>query len=219
MFQNIGTTLIVQIFNFFTLFFYESSKEVEPETVDYIDENEDLSTIPEAKIYEPVAKLTVKKDRKGPIKIMAPTLNLGDSDDDEPSKPRYIPRPGGGAKKSNLLSLLPPPKNSVSFVKNSSESSAEQSSSTAGPSSGTPAKPNMLIPRSISRPPLPSTSTAQQRQVLVAKRQKAVDKKSTAANSDSDDDDEAGGTFSFFTLDQVRTESCFLMTIFLWHIQ
>jgi len=175
--------------------------------VDYIDENEDLSTIPAAKIYEPVAKLTVKKDRKGPIKIMAPTLNQGDSDEDEPSKPRYIPRPGGGAKKSNLLSLLPPPKNSVSFVKKSTESSIDQSSSTPGQSSGAPVKPNMLVPRSISRPPLPTTTTAQQRKMLVAKRQKGVDKKSTADNSDSDDDDEAGGTCSFFTLDQVCTES------------
>ncbi len=174
--------------------------------MDYIDENEDLSTIPAAKIYEPVAKLTVKKDRKGPIKIMAPTLNQGDSDDDEPAKPRYIPRPGGGAKKSNLLSLLPPPKNSVSFVKNSTESSSDQSPSTTGSSSGSLAKPNTLIPRSISRPPLPSTSTAQQRQILVAKRQKAADKKSTAENSDSDDDDEAGGACSFFTLDQVWME-------------
>ena len=89
----------------------------EPEPADYIDENEDLSTIPEAKSYESEPlKMNVKKNRKGPIKIMAPSLNQSDSDDesDGPVKRRITPYTGPH-KKTNLLSLLPPPKNSVRY--------------------------------------------------------------------------------------------------------
>ena len=54
-----------------------TTSEVKKESTSYIDENEDLSTIPKAKIYseKPDLKAIKPKKKKGPIRIMAPSLN------------------------------------------------------------------------------------------------------------------------------------------------
>jgi hypothetical protein len=72
------------------------SPEVESEPADFIDENEDLSTIPEAKVYEPEApRVFAKKDRKGPVRIMAPLLDRNDDSDEESEKRKpFVPMTG-----------------------------------------------------------------------------------------------------------------------------
>ena len=54
-----------------------SSSETPSTSKDFVDENEDLSTIPKAKIYseKPDLKAIKPKKKKGPIRIMAPSLN------------------------------------------------------------------------------------------------------------------------------------------------
>lgn len=155
-----------------------SAEPTEANPADYIDENEDLSTIPEAKVYEPeLPKVVAKKNRKGPVRIMAPVLGDSDDEADDVTKKPFVPVTGS-KKKSNLLSLLPPPKNSISF--------APKSSSTDPPIPTPKPSTSGFIPRSVSRPPAPSTSTSKRRK---------VDKDS----DDSDDDDNV----AFFTLDKV----------------
>jgi len=75
----------------------------------FVDESEDVSTIPEKKDYgiqpeEPPAK---KKKRDGPVKLVLPALEKLD-DEDVDKKPRVEPSKTG----SGLFSLLPAPKNS-----------------------------------------------------------------------------------------------------------
>ena len=87
-----------------------SSNETETAN-NFIDENEDLSTIPQAKVYSENPDLkAVKPKKKGPVRIMAPSL-VNDADDDVKSRP--LVKPDGPSKKSGLLGLLPAPKNSI----------------------------------------------------------------------------------------------------------
>ena len=163
------------------------AEAAETNPADYIDENEDLSTIPEAKVYEPeLPKVIAKKTRKGPVRIMAPVLGGSDDDDDDATKKPFVPVTGS-QKKSNLLSLLPPPKNSISFAPKSSSAGAAAPIPTPTPK----ATSGGFIPRSVSRPPPPTTSTS-------SKRRK-VDKDS----DESDDDDNV----AFFTLDKVSSQN------------
>lgn len=115
---------------------------------DFVDKNEDLSTIPKAKIYSEKPDLkAVKPKKKGPIRIMAPSLTSSlDDDDDKPSRP-IVRAPS--AIKSGLFGLLPPPKNSLTTT-----SSKASSSSTSNPSS----KP-IMVPRSVSKKPLEKIKT------------------------------------------------------------
>jgi len=90
------------------------STSVAPSTSkDFVDENEDLSTIPEAKIYseKPDLKAIKPKKKKGPIRIMAPSLNGIDDGDDEKDARPVVRAPS--TKKSGLFGMLPPPKNSL----------------------------------------------------------------------------------------------------------
>ena len=97
----------------------------------YIDENEDLSTIPKAKTYSETPDLMAikPKKKKGPIRIMAPSLITKLVDDDIEKKP--VPRTsltGPSKVKSGLLSMLPPPKGATNFTNDSSTVSKSVSS-------------------------------------------------------------------------------------------
>lgn len=137
---------------------------------DYVDENEDLSTIPSAKQYEDVIKVPAVKSNKkrtGPVKIMAPSLIMQIEDDEEEKRPIVVK--SGAIRKSGLISLLPAPKSGPSS--SSSESKGK----------------SLLVPRSVARkPPQPSTSKPVQKP-----RSKEVD-----LDSSDDDDDET----PFFTM-------------------
>jgi hypothetical protein len=127
-------------------------------------------------------KTDSRKSKKGPVKIFAPILSLGDSDDEaEPVRKPYVP--AAGPAKNNLLSLLPPPKNGSSFAK-TPQSAAASSIPTPKPAAGA------LIPRSVSRPPGPSSSKAP-----LAKRRRT--------GKDSDDSDGGDDDVAFFTLEEV----------------
>ena len=113
----------------------------------FIDENEDLSTIPKAKTYSenPDLMAMKPKKKKGPIRIMAPTLNskIDEDDEERPSRVR-----GPSQKKSGLIGMLPPPKNSISTISSSNSNASK-----------TVSKP-MLIPRSVAKKtPLPSAKS------------------------------------------------------------
>lgn len=109
-------------------------------TNNFVDENEDLSTIPKAKTYSenPDLKAIKPKKKNGPVKIMAPSLSSKlDDEDDESRRPRI--KVEASKVKSGLLGLLPAPKNSVSSVNNTTVIKATTS----------------LVPRSVSKKPLP----------------------------------------------------------------
>ena len=109
--------------------------EVKKESTSYIDENEDLSTIPKAKTYSETPDLMAikPKKKKGPVRIMAPSLITKLADDDIEKKP--VPRTsltGPSKIKSGLLSMLPPPKGATNFSNVSSTVSKSGSSSSSG---------------------------------------------------------------------------------------
>ena len=98
----------------------------------FVDTNEDLSTIPKAKVYSGDFDLkALKPKKKGPVRIMAPTINDLEEDD----KPKPVVRQPSKLK-SGLISLLPAPKGAFSTSRSSSSSVAS-------------AKPTMLVPRSV----------------------------------------------------------------------
>ena len=108
-----------------------TTSEVKKESTSYIDENEDLSTIPKAKTYSETPDLMAikPKKKKGPIRIMAPSLITKLADDDIEKKP--VPRTSLTAPskvKSGLLSMLPPPKGATNFTNDSSTVSKSVSS-------------------------------------------------------------------------------------------
>ena len=105
----------------------------------FVDTNEDLSTIPKAKVYSGDFDLkAMKPKKKGPVRIMAPTINDLEEDD----KPKPVVRQPSKLK-SGLISLLPAPKGVFSSKASSSPSEAST-------------KPTMLVPRSVTnKAPLP----------------------------------------------------------------
>ena len=145
-------------------------------TPSFIDQEEDLSTIPEAKPSEKALIPLKPKKRKGPVKIVLPSLSDFDDGDQESVGPAKKPKPSGG-KKSALLSLLPAPKGVV-------------------PSKEPFSRPvsKALIPDSVARK-RPAPTPAQ------VKVKKPHLKRSA---SDSEDDDDA--PVSFFTLEESKKD-------------
>jgi len=154
-----------------------SSSETPSTSKDFVDENEDLSTIPKAKIYseKPDLKAIKPKKKKGPIRIMAPSLNSIDDADDEKETRPVVRAPS--TKKSGLFGMLPPPKNSLQA------SSTSSVTTTPAPSSSKPSsKPSLMVPRSVSKKPV----TENKKTPVVSKNQ----------GNDSDEED-----VPFFTMD------------------
>ena len=105
----------------------------------FVDANEDLSTIPKAKVYSGDSELkATKPKKKGPVRIMAPTINALEEDLDKP-KP-VVRQPS--KLKSGLMSLLPAPKSAFPPAKPSS------SSASPADTKATTTRP-MLVPRSV----------------------------------------------------------------------
>ena len=156
--------------------------------VGFVDENEDLSSIPKAKSSEKadaeaVASNRKSKKQKGKVRIVLPSLSdFGDgADDDEATNARKRARMDNSrGRKSALLSMLPNPTNPV------------------------PSKEpeRILVPDSVARRPQArstTTTTMVPRSVKAAKKSLA----SAAGDSDSDEDNHPA---SFFTLEQEKIE-------------
>ena len=113
----------------------------------FVDDNEDLSTIPKAKVYSEKPDLkAMKPKKKGPVRIMAPTLNFIE----EEEKPKPVVRQPSKLK-SGLMSLLPPPKGAMAGTNSSG--------------SNTKLKPSSLVPRSVaSKKPLPKPQLNKRKQ-------------------------------------------------------
>jgi len=143
---------------------------------DFVDENEDLSTIPKAKVYseKPDLKAIKPKKKKGPIRIMAPSLNSIDDADDEKETRPTVRAPS--TQKSGLFGMLPPPKNSLQTISTTSISVPAPSSSKSSSSS-------MMVPRSVSKKPV-----TEHKKISVVNR--------SQGRNDSDDED-----VPFFTMD------------------
>ena len=156
----------------------------------FVDENEDLSSIPQAKSSEKadaeaVASHRKKKKQKGKVKIMLPSLSdFGDASDgegDEAATARKKLRTDASrVRTSALLSLLPNPVNPV------------------------PSKEpeRILVPDAVAKRPkaMSATSSLVPRSVRVAKVAPA------ALAGDSDSDEDAPPATSFFTLEQEKVE-------------
>lgn len=112
----------------------------------FVDENEDLSTIPKAKVYSEAPDLkAMKPKKKGPIRIMAPSL-ITETDEEE-KRPFVRPSSSSNKTKSGLLSLLPAPKNSFTVISKPTSTTTEA----AKPSQ--PSKP-AFVPRSVTKKPV-----------------------------------------------------------------
>ena len=169
----------------------------------HADENEDLSTIPEHKVYKGAtlelkpkkkdqlssqsSKFPNKNLKKAPVRILAPSL-LSDRDLEDNGPPRKII---AASKKSGLLGLLPKPKGQATPANNSSISAPSSNKPTAKESTLPKTNNNPFVPRSVSRKPAPSSS----KNGTTAKNQ--VSKKNV---NESDDDSDSEPT-SFFTLE------------------
>ena len=167
----------------------------------FIDEHEDLSSIPTANEAElksrentlNINKNANKKNKKkgGKVQIVLRGLNEfddEDSDDGERNRPRV--RVQQQNKSSTLLSMLPKPKGGGA--------SLGASAKLPGP---TPLKPNMLIPDSVSRK-RPNIST-EDGAVKVTSKKKA---KPAKVKESDDEEEEDGGQISFFNLDSEVNE-------------
>lgn len=149
-----------------------SSRIVEPQVVkeSFIDENEDLESIPKAKVYSETPDLkAIKPKKKGPVRIMAPSLMILDPEDDE--KPKRPLVQGPAKIKSGLSSLLPPPKSATVNWSNPGQSTSASKPPSAG-----------LVPRSLTRKPIPTPASVKSR---------------LSKNHDSDDESDV----PFFTMD------------------
>ena len=110
----------------------------------FVDEAEDVSSIPEKKDYgskpeEPPAK---KKKRQGPVQIVLPALSKLE-DEEEEKKPRIQPSKSG----SGLFSLLPAPKNS--FTRKMSNSVLQSQSVSKTPALSETPNENNLKPQGV----------------------------------------------------------------------
>ena len=155
----------------------------EASKTDFVDTEEDLASIPQAKESEKalIPMKPNKKKRTGPVKIMLPSLKdlKDDAVDDEagPSKPRFKGSKGSSA----LLSMLPAPKNAV------------PSKMPYAPAS---ASAKLMVPDSVGqkRPAGKIPSSLVPRQVVKAKKARKT------GGSDSEDSD-GDAPDSFFTLE------------------
>ena len=158
--------------------------------VGFVDENEDLSSIPQAKSSEKahaeaVASNRKNKKQKGKVRIVLPSLSDfgdgSDGDDSEAANARKKARMDiSRGRTSALLSMLPNPVNPV------------------------PAKEpdRVLVPDAVARRPpqvRSTTTTMVPRSVKAAKTSLAT----AAGDSDSDEDNHPA---SFFTLEQEKIE-------------
>lgn len=151
----------------------------------FVDENEDLTTIPKAKIYSEKPDLkALKPKKKGPVRIMAPRLasSIDDDDDDDESKRPMVK--AASTIKSGLFGLLPPPKNSM--YKPISAPAPTPATSTSKPISK-----SMMVPRSVSKKP-PAE----------------IRKPGKMNQNDSDDEEEV----PFFTMGAAKMEEKSLVT-------
>jgi len=162
----------------------------------FIDEAEDVTTIPAKKDYgdkveEPPAK---KKKRTGPVQISIPAL--ADLKEDEVKEPVKIQPSKAG---SGLFSILPPPKNKM--TRENRSSNLTPALPTAKPVQGTSSSLNLkpqgvrkvgLIPHRVANPVKPAPS-----------------KPKPADNSDEDSDDDYLGvnSGSYFPAPPVPTSS------------
>ena len=158
----------------------------------FVDENEDLSSIPQAKSSEKADAEAVathrkkKKKQKEKVKIVLPSLSdLGDASDGEgdeaaTARKRFRMDASSRARTSALLSMLPNPVNPV------------------------PSKEpeRILVPDTVAKRPkaMSTTSSLVPRSVRVAKAASA------AEAGDSDSDEDAPAATSFFTLEQEKIE-------------
>ena len=167
-----------------------SSTEVTKKDVSFIDENEDLSTIPKAKVYsENPDLMAMKPKKKGPVRIMAPTLiNKLENDDEKSAHPRPIVKGQASQSKSGLLSMLPPPKGVFPSSNTISNASIKSPSAVKAPLP----KPS-LVPRSLSRKPEPIQS-----EFAISRNLK---NKSNSKKHDSDDEE---SDIPFFTMDSKK---------------
>lgn len=160
----------------------------------FVDENEDLSSIPQAKSSEKAdaeAAASNRKNKKqnGKVRIVLPSLSHfgdgSDGEDNEATTARKKARMDHSRDRKNaLLSMLPNPVNPV------------------------PSKvpERILAPDTVARrPQVMSTTTTTMmvpRSVKAAKTASA----SAAGDSDSDEDSHPSKTMSFFTLEQEKIE-------------
>ena len=178
-----------------------------------IDENEDINTIPERKIYKgetleikPKRKdvLPVKKgassqknpEKKAPVRIMAPSL-LSDHDVEENGPPKKVF--AGSSKKSGLLGLLPKPKNTLMST-SSSANLPPKKQDEVKPGDKEVSEPKDLlrknqsfVPRSVSRKPTPSS--------LKPLARNNSKKPGHVESNDSNDTDSDSETAPFFTIE------------------
>ena len=162
-----------------------STTVTEPKKESFVDENEDLSTIPKAKTYSenPDLIATKPKKLKGPVRIMAPSLikKLDDDDEEKVVRPRPTVSNQPSKVKSGLLSLLPAPKGLGSTSSSSTTMIPSSTKSSAPPKPKT--SNTMLVPRSVSRKP--------------------DQKKKPSKEGDSDDEDV---DMPFFTMDAEKNQ-------------
>lgn len=142
----------------------------------FVDETEDVSSIPEKKDYgikpeEPPAK---KKKRQGPVQIVLPALSKLEEEEEEERKPKIQPSKSG----SGLFSLLPAPKNS--FTRKVSNSVLQSQSVSKTPALSATPNENNLKPQGVRKVGLVPHRVANP----VKQTVKMVDK------SDSEDDDD-----------------------------
>ena len=169
----------------------------------HIDEDEDLNTIPEHKVYkgETLELKPRKKDqqsvqnskhpnkslKKGPVRILAPSLmNERDLEDNGP--PRKII--AASSKKSGLLGLLPKPKGLVPSTSSPNDSVSKEKEQNSKEVSVTKVSSNPFVPRSVSRKPASNSQ-----------KENSSKKQVPNKNSNESDDDSDSEPTSFFTLE------------------
>ncbi len=159
----------------------------------FVDDKEDLSSIPAASASERaavplkprIAGAGVK--RKGPVRIVLPSLSQLAKDGDEDdvagvSSPKKL-RPASGGNKTALLSMLPCPKNDISTLGKAASSPSLSATSKAK---------TMMVPDSVAR-----RRSGAAPKPAAAKREVAPLKKDDSDSEDSGDDEPS----SFFTLE------------------
>ena len=177
----------------------------------HVDENEDMNTIPERKIYEgetleikPRRKditeqisNTAQKNphKKAPVRIMAPSLlSEREVNETEPPKKKFA----ATSKTSGLLGLLPKPKNSLLTTATSNTMKMDHGQTSK--SSSAPKVNQTFVPRSVSRKPTGSTSQVPPRDPnKLSKRN--VSKVNAEQSNDTDDESDSEPS-SFFTLEE-----------------
>lgn len=188
----------------------------------YVDENEDMDTIPERKVYQGgkaelkptktydsrLLKGIGQKDvsvKKGPVRILAPTL-LSDRDIEEGGPPRkkFVPF----STKTGLLGLLPKPKNTSipketkgSFHSFDLGSNKETDKVSNGPTTSKASSSQALIPRSVSRKPISNVSRPSTKVEKEVAHRKETKRNIGTANKTLTESDSDSEPSSFFTIE------------------